>query len=165
VAATAAATVAVVADQASKMAVRLRLPSCFASPAALCAHIRLGPVWILRAANRGGALGAAKGSILWPALAGMAIVALLLLGRTGRGHLGRAGAIGAGMLLGGSFGNLIDRVLLAGVTDFISIRSSALGYVTINVADLFAIVGTILLAWSLARRWGGDRPPFRSAGA
>tara|TARA_Y100000310_G_C20593734_1_gene769430 strand:+ start:1050 stop:1418 length:369 start_codon:yes stop_codon:yes gene_type:complete len=49
--------------------------------------------------------------------------------------------IGMGFLLGGTIGNLIDRVFYAGVIDFISI----LMIPTFNISDVANIIGALLL--------------------
>jgi signal peptidase II len=52
-----------------------------------------------------------------------------------------------GLVLGGIVGNLIDRLRLGGVTDFISIG----WWPAFNIADSAAVVGAILFAYSLLR--------------
>ena len=53
-----------------------------------------------------------------------------------------------GMQLGGAIGNLLDRVRLGSVTDFIKFRY----YPTFNVADSCIVVGVGILAWFLLFR-------------
>lgn len=50
--------------------------------------------------------------------------------------------ISAGMVLGGALGNMIDRVFLGFVRDFIHFN---LPFAVFNVADAFVVVGAILL--------------------
>jgi signal peptidase II len=52
-----------------------------------------------------------------------------------------------GLVLGGIVGNLIDRLRLGGVTDFISIG----WWPAFNIADSAVVVGAILFAYSLLR--------------
>jgi signal peptidase II len=54
--------------------------------------------------------------------------------------------IAMGLLLGGGLGNLIDRVLQGYVTDFISIGSLPI----FNIADVWVLIGAVLLALALA---------------
>ncbi len=56
-----------------------------------------------------------------------------------------------GMQLGGAIGNLVDRIRLGSVTDFIKFRY----YPTFNVADSCIVVGVFILAWFLLFR-GSD---------
>jgi signal peptidase II len=53
-----------------------------------------------------------------------------------------------GMQLGGAIGNLLDRIRLGSVTDFIKFRY----YPTFNVADSCIVVGVGILAWFLLFR-------------
>ncbi len=53
-----------------------------------------------------------------------------------------------GMQLGGAVGNLLDRIRLGSVTDFIKFRY----YPTFNVADSCIVVGVFILAWFLLFR-------------
>jgi signal peptidase II len=50
-----------------------------------------------------------------------------------------------GLILGGIIGNLIDRLRLGGVTDFISIG----WWPAFNIADSAVVVGAVLFAYSL----------------
>jgi signal peptidase II len=73
----------------------------------------------------------------------------------------RAGArhpvlpVALGFVLGGSAGNLLDRVRLGHVTDFLDFR----WWPAFNLADLFIVVGVATLFGALA---GGDRSRRRS---
>jgi signal peptidase II len=49
--------------------------------------------------------------------------------------------VGGALVTGGALGNLIDRLAYGYVVDYISI----FGYLTMNVADLFIIVGVVLI--------------------
>ena len=51
------------------------------------------------------------------------------------------------MIIGGALGNLIDRIVLGGVRDFIYFKS--INFAIFNIADSFITVGAILLAISL----------------
>ena len=52
-----------------------------------------------------------------------------------------------GLILGGTVGNLIDRLRFEGVTDFIDIGL----WPSFNIADSAVVVGTIIFAYSLLR--------------
>ena len=58
--------------------------------------------------------------------------------------------LSAGFILGGALGNLIDRVVIGVVRDFIDATIvetvTGLSFAVFNVADIFVVVGTILLA-------------------
>ena len=61
----------------------------------------------------------------------------------------RLSNLALGLILGGTLGNLIDRLNpnLGGVTDFISIGI----WPTFNIADSTVVVGTIIFAYTLLR--------------
>ena len=56
-----------------------------------------------------------------------------------------------GCILGGAIGNLIDRVRLGYVVDFIDIGFGTARWPVFNAADSAVTIGVILLAWNLAR--------------
>lgn len=53
-----------------------------------------------------------------------------------------------GFLLGGTIGNLIDRLYLGYVIDFIDLKL----WPTFNIADMFNVFGALILAFYLLRR-------------
>jgi signal peptidase II len=83
-------------------------------------------------------------------------VALLMLGWFLRGLAAeRAGLIAAcGGVLGGAIGNMIDRVRLGEVIDFLDVYVGAYHWPTFNVADAAITVGVIALCIDTLR---GDR--------
>ncbi|MCC6705108.1 MAG: signal peptidase II [Thermomicrobiales bacterium] len=59
-------------------------------------------------------------------------------------------AVGAGLLVGGAIGNLIDRVRFNAVVDFIAVGP----WPRFNFADAAIVFGVILLAWCASERFG-----------
>jgi len=57
----------------------------------------------------------------------------------------RLGKLALGLVLGGTVGNLIDRIYLGHVTDFIDFSI----WPAFNIADSAIVVGVIMLAYSL----------------
>lgn len=55
------------------------------------------------------------------------------------------GRLALGLILGGTIGNLIDRLRFGGVTDFISVG----WWPAFNIADSAIVVGAIIFAYSL----------------
>jgi signal peptidase II len=101
--------------------------------------------------NRGAAFGLFSG--LAPILAGVsiAILAALLLHflRQARPPLWQTVATGA--IAGGALGNLIDRVRLGYVIDFVSVGP----WPNFNVADSAITIGVLVLVWGISRQQSG----------
>ncbi|HEY5717070.1 MAG TPA: signal peptidase II [Motiliproteus sp.] len=55
------------------------------------------------------------------------------------------------LILGGALGNLIDRVLLGYVVDFISLHWQHYYYPAFNIADSAICVGAVMLLWDMFR--------------
>ena len=90
-----------------------------------------------------------QGVVAGVTLIAIAAIAVLLVGFAGRHALV---PIGGGLLLGGSIGNLIDRIWRDGVTDFIAIGP----WPPFNVADIGVTLGAILLVIALIFSGGDD---------
>ncbi len=56
------------------------------------------------------------------------------------------------MLLGGSIGNIIDRVRDGAVTDFVKLPA----WPAFNVADMSITFGVLVLLWVVEQRGGAD---------
>jgi signal peptidase II len=118
-------------------------------------------VRLVHGQNNGGLFGLFRGQALPFALVSLVVVGLIVAyhARAGRStYL----SITLGLLLGGALGNLIDRLRLGYVVDFVDAGLGDLRWYTFNVADAaisFAIL--LLLAasiWpSVARRASGDQ--------
>lgn len=131
------AAAVVVLDQATKSVVTARIDPGEAVDV-------LGPLRFTLTYNDGVAFGFAGGSgALVIVLAVVALVALGAFIATAPARMPTAAA--GGLILGGAAGNLIDRVRLGHVTDFILLPS----WPAFNLADCAITVGVILLAWSL----------------
>ena len=118
-------------------------------------------VRLVHGRNNGGLFGLFSGQALPFAVVSLVVVGLIVAyhARSGRNtYL----SVTLGLLLGGALGNLVDRVRLGYVVDFVDAGIGNLRWYTFNVADAaisFAIL--LLLAasiWpSVARRASGDR--------
>lgn len=143
------AAASVAADQLTKQVV--------ASALALGEEVEIvGPFSIHHVHNSGIAFGLfASATSIVIALTALAVVWMLLF-------FARAGArhpvlpVALGFVLGGSLSNLLDRVRLGHVTDFLDLRF----WPAFNLADVFIVVGVATLFGALA---GPDRrkPPRR----
>ncbi len=77
---------------------------------------------------------------------GLAVVISAYLGREIiRDGFGKWGKIGAAMIIGGAFGNVIDRLLYGHVVDFLLLYWKDWFYPAFNIADSFICVGAVLL--------------------
>lgn len=92
--------------------------------------------------NDGVAFGAfAGGGAVVAAVIGVALMALMAYFAT---HLGRPLVwLPTGMLLGGALGNIVDRLRLGAVTDFIKLPA----WPAFNVADMSITLGVIVLLY------------------
>ena len=112
--------------------------------------------------NYGSAFSLANGR--GPLISLLAIVIVVVLLRSGRHATRPAMAITIGMVLGGAFGNLLDRAFRAGdgflgggVVDFVDLQ----WWPVFNLADSAIVVGAIglfLLQWQDDEDAGAERP-------
>ena len=144
------AAAAVIADQLTKhvVASQLRLDS---------AVDLVGPFSIHRVQNSGIAFGLFSSAT--PVVIVLTTVAvawmLVFFARSGARH--PALPVALGLLIGGSVSNLVDRVRLGYVTDFLDLRY----WPAFNLADSCIVVGVALLLGSLLL---ADRSPRSRAG-
>ncbi len=137
----AVAVAALAADQVSKALVRTQVE--LGGTASL-----FGPFEIRHVRNSGIVHGLLQGSALPLGLVTLLVVALIVayVARYGGRH--PFSALGFGLLVGGSVGNLVDRLRLGYVTDFLSRDSGG----AFNLADLSILLGlAVLLLGSLTR--------------
>ena len=134
----AVAVAALFADQLTKQIVSSRL--------ALGEEVAvLGPFSIHHVQNSGIAFGLfASATSIVIALTGVAVAWMLLFfARSGARH--PVLPVGLGLVIGGSGSNLVDRVRLGHVTDFLDLRF----WPAFNLADTFIVVGVAILVVSL----------------
>lgn len=56
-----------------------------------------------------------------------------------------------GLILGGTFGNLIDRIIYKGVIDYLSFKIFSYDFPVFNIADIAITIGTIILVVSMLK--------------
>jgi signal peptidase II len=140
------ALLAVTADQLSKIWIR--------SYPEEQVIFKAGFFQIIHTHNTGAAFGLFQGQSFALTIVGLvSVTALLAYAIFFYRHFpllnNRLSNLALGLILGGTLGNLIDRLNpnLGGVTDFISIGI----WPTFNIADSAVVVGTIIFAYTLLR--------------
>jgi signal peptidase II len=138
----------IAADRATKFLIERRTPDGYMR------ELVPGTASLVHSFNSGIAFGFFSGSApRWAALLLIAISSLIVVllgwilvsGRAG-GTLPHAGLA---LIMGGAIGNLIDRVLHGGVTDFIELRAGSFRWPAFNLADTAITVGSVLLIFAL----------------
>jgi len=135
-------SIAVVAtDQLTKWIVRGRLPLGGSWPQ----HPVLGVFSFTHVANTGVAFGLFQGrSNAFLVLAAMVVVGLIAYANRLPGHA-RVIRLAVALQIGGAIGNVIDRLRLGHVTDFLKFHA----WPVFNVADSAIVVGVLLLGWEM----------------
>ncbi len=111
----------------------------------------LPPVlWITYITNSGAAFSLFQGGTVLFVIIGLVILAALVIYVQRTQALSTVFGIGAGLLAGGTAGNLWDRLVAGRVIDYIHFRYWAI----FNLADAAIVVGIILIVWEL---WRKDR--------
>jgi len=107
-------------------------------------------VRLTRTSNTGGAFGLLRGRGNWFIVVSIvAVLAIVVLSRRIVRGGRRVERLAFGLILGGAVGNLIDRIRLGAVTDFIDIGGSGYRWPAFNVADSAISIGVTLLAISI----------------
>jgi signal peptidase II len=136
------------ADRASKLAIERLTPEGFRRP--LVPHF----ADLVHSVNPGIAFGlfsqtASKWVSLVLVLSSAAVI-LLLVWLLFMGHAGRIESqVGLALIAGGAAGNLLDRVLHGGVTDFLELRAGNFRWPAFNLADSAITIGAALIIFEL----------------
>jgi signal peptidase II len=101
--------------------------------------------------NTGAAFGLFPGSRLPFIVVSILAISVVLYLFTRDAYRGAPQRLLLGCILGGAIGNLMDRVRLGWVVDFIDVGVGTARWPVFNVADSAVTVGVILLAWYLSR--------------
>ena len=101
-------------------------------------------LWVQTAFNDGAAFGMLGGARWFFIVLSIPVIAIIIYFIVTK-KLGNTKFLGItfGLLLGGIIGNLIDRIFLGGVRDFIYFKS--INFAIFNFADAFICVGVVLL--------------------
>ena len=108
--------------------------------------------------NRGSAFGIFQGGRYFFIAFSLVSIALIgILAVTPRYRTPRF-AICLGLILGGAFGNLLDRIAYGAVTDWIDVGIGMTRWPTFNVADIGISLGVLFLAFLLIWPSSPDEP-------
>lgn len=129
----------VILDQASKWAVLKRLP--FGSSVPVLGDL----VHFTTVRNPGGAFGLFQSGTGILTIITIATVVTIAVTVRRRSALPPSAGVALALLLGGALGNLIDRIRLGSVTDFIDVRV----WPVFNLADAAITAGIVLLAYHM----------------
>jgi len=129
-----------IADQASKGWARASLPD------GRDVTVIPGWLWYRLLTNTGATLGVLSGHSQIVGILSLLIVAALAIVAIGAQVGGPLGIIALGVIIGGALGNLVDRVRLGAVTDFIEIRVWPTDF---NLADAAIRLGVVMFLIAL----------------
>lgn len=151
------AAVVVVLDQASKALVMERFRPGEELPVTAFFSLVL-------AFNTGAAFSFLAGAGGWQRwlFAAIAVVAVGVIGALLRRGGDRVYCLGLALILGGALGNLIDRLALGKVVDFLLFHYAGWFYPAFNVADSAITVGAALLILDSFRQRRSAAPPPRA---
>jgi signal peptidase II len=147
----AVAVAAVLADQVTKHIVTSTLALDESE------HV-VGPLSIHHVENSGIAFGLfSSATAIVTVITGAAVVWMFVyFARSGARHPVLPAALG--LLIGGSLSNLVDRIRLGHVTDFIDLR----WWPAFNLADSFIVVGVAILLAAMVAADRSPKPPRRT---
>ena len=132
----------VVLDQLTKWIVRQTVPYGGAWPSSAW------PVRIVHFTNSGAAFGSFQGAGPLLAITSVVGVVAVLVYLFNPGFAHPLMRLGLALMLGGAFGNLIDRVVNGEVVDFIHLPY----WWAFNVADSAITIGVLILIWAMTQQ-------------
>jgi signal peptidase II len=139
------AAVVLVLDQATKWAASGRL--LLGQPVPVLGDV----VRLTLVHNTGAAFGLFPGSRIPFIIISILAIGVVLYLFLRESYRGLGNRILLGCILGGAVGNLVDRIRLGWVVDFIDVGIGSTRWPVFNVADSAVTLGVIFLAWNLAR--------------
>lgn len=102
--------------------------------------------------NEGAAFSILLGKRIFLILIAIIIIALLIYYIKKNKIEGRLNKISLSLIIGGAFGNLIDRIVRGYVIDFLDFKIFNYNYPIFNLADTFIVIGVILLIIEMIRK-------------
>ena len=102
--------------------------------------------------NEGAAFSILLGKRIFLILIAIIIIALLIYYIKKNKIEGRLNKMSLSLIIGGAFGNLIDRIVRGYVIDFLDFKIFNYNYPIFNLADTFIVIGVILLIIEMIRK-------------
>lgn len=151
-------TIVIALDQVSKQWIRDNIPLGGSL-------LAMGQLTIVHVQNTGSAFGLFTNQAFLLSIAAAAGLVVVLLFFRYLKQLGLAGGIALSLIFAGALGNLIDRLRLGHVTDFIYVRLwDSFYWPAFNVADSAITTGAILLVLVALSTFGKKHEPGPQAG-
>ena len=102
--------------------------------------------------NDGAAFGLFKGKAAFFIFISIAVIAAIIIYILKKRDIGKLNSIALGLILGGAFGNLVDRIIFGRVVDFLDFQI----WPVFNIADSCITIGAALLAYSFFLKDHGE---------
>lgn len=102
--------------------------------------------------NKGAAFSILTGRRILLILVALIVIGVLIYYVRKNKIEGKVNKIALSLVIGGSIGNLIDRILRGAVVDFLDFKIFGYNYPIFNLADTFIVLGVFLLLISMFRK-------------
>ncbi len=99
-------------------------------------------LWIESTFNKGASFGMMQDGTIFFIIVSIPVIIAMFYVIFSKKYLNKFNKICIGLVLGGTIGNLIDRIFLGGVRDFIYFKS--INFAIFNVADIAITIGVIM---------------------
>lgn len=102
--------------------------------------------------NKGAAFSILTGRRILLILVALIVIGVLIYYARKNKIEGKVNKIALSLVIGGSIGNLIDRILRGAVVDFIDVKIFGYNFPIFNLADTFIVIGVFLLIIEMFRK-------------
>ena len=102
--------------------------------------------------NKGAAFSILTGRRILLILVALIVIGVLIYYVIKNKIEGKVNKIALSLVIGGSIGNLIDRILRGAVIDFIDVKIFGYNFPIFNLADTFIVIGVFLLIIEMFRK-------------
>lgn len=116
--------------------------------------------YLFKCHNEGAAFSILNGNVFFLIIITLVALFLIIKFIKKENNYSKINTISYGLLLGGIFGNLIDRVIYGYVIDYLSFIIFEYNFPVFNFADISIVVGAILL---IIKELGGDKSESKNS--